>query len=223
MKKNENIMARVEQYKYKRGISYNTVDGSLYHGWKIFGTLCFIYYAFFAAMYFLAQILALTGAFGKGYEESIRLQFTTNFLPVAIATVITITGYVLTCLKKTKLAGCIAVIVGAVAYGISILSIIKLMKLVPGPEDNWFLGIPGKYYFYNFIPALLLVLSFGVLLSIDISARIKTNKVYNTVVENLYEKHSQETPDGITDSEWQAILSKSGAKYDKQFKEQEEK
>lgn len=213
MKKNENILKRVEQYKYKRGISFAETDGKFYKGLRIFATLMFIYFMAFNMLYVLAELMIL------GMEQVKFDAVKDAFLPIAICTVLIIAGYVLNC-TRLRLWGCFVCMPPLIINLIVFFRIVKQATGSSGVVDttSYILGMPPYFYYRHLIPTVLLLIAVIFMAAVDIRARVKNNKLYNHIMENLYVQYKAGNKSDLSDAEWQEFLDEyDPSGYKKQF------
>lgn len=217
MKKNANILKRVEQYKYKRGIVITDTNSSLYKAMRILATLSFIYLMAYNLLYISSQGIAL----GLGW-----IQMNQAFVPIIFCTAFIILGYVLNC-TKLKLWGCLVCIPSTI---INCVLFWGTFNPNGNSTDNivdatvpMLFGMPTKFYVRHIIPALLLLIFMVVMVVVDVSARIKNEKLYNHIMENLYVQYQAGKREAMSEEEWTAILNKYDASgYKNQFDENSE-
>ena len=68
-------------------------------------------------------------------------------------------------------------------------------------------GYISKFYWCHFIPAVILVILAVWLIVILIRAKVKTNKIYNMLVEGLYAQYGKKDGEKLTEAEWEEFLS----------------
>ena len=217
MKKNANILKRVEQYKYKRGISYATTDGKLYGAMRVCATLSFIYFMIFNGLYVLAQSMMI--GLGQTKFADVRA----SFVPITVCTALIIAGYVLNC-TRLRLWGCFLCIP---TLTVNLIVFTRTLLNASSGDvvdiSNYILGMPPLYYYRHLIPTVLLFIFFVAMLVIDIRARVKTNKLYIHITECLYEQYNSTDRTDLTDEEWEDFINNySSSGYKNQFEQNTE-
>ena len=187
MKKNQDILDRVEQYKYKRGIQFADKNGRLYGVMKICSLLSFIYFMVFNGLYILAQTMMVS--LGQNKFADIK----SSFIPITVCTVIIIVAFIL---SRTKLSffSSIAIIPPLVINLLVFTRTVASASGSNGVEDisNYILGMPPFYYYRHVIPTALLIIFFAVMAGIEIYAYIKNSKLYNHLAEGGYSNQFDE-------------------------------
>ena len=81
------------------------------------------------------------------------------------------------------------------------------------------MGFKVSYFWRHFAPLLILVILMAVTTVIAVRARIKTEKQYKKVLDNLYALYSLNSDD-ISDEQWEAFLEEyDPTDYKKIYKE----
>ena len=217
MKKNKNILKRVEQYKYKRGISFADTDSASYKFMRVLATLSFAYLMFFNTMYILGQIFNFVTGQGERVNKN-------AFIAITISTAVIIIGYVLNC-TRLRLYGSFTMILPAITNFIFFRHAFNPNASSDGVLDttNFILGMPPRFYVRHFIPVVLLLIAAIVMIIIDIRARVKNNRLYNHIMESLYVQYRSGDKADMSEEEWQEFInSYEPSPYKKQFAENEE-
>lgn len=217
MKKNPNILKRVEQYKYKRGIHIIDTDSGIYTFMRVLTTIAFIFTMFCNGLYIMGQLINLS----SGEKSSINMP---AFIAISIGTAVIIIGYVLNC-TRFKLWGALALIIPQITNYIYFHHAFNPNASTDGVVDttSFILGMPIRFYVRHFIPAVIMLIAAIVMVIIDISARIKNNKIYYHILDDLYSKYKAGSREDMNEAEWEEFLSNyEPSKYQKQFTENEE-
>lgn len=187
MKTNQEILNRVEQYKYKRGIQFADKNGKLYGAMKICSLLSFIYFMIFNGLFILAQTMMV--ALGQNKFTDIK----SSFIPITVCTVIIIAAYIL---SRTRLSfiGSVAIIPPLVINLLVFTRTVANASNSKNVEDisNYILDMPPFYYYRHVIPTALLIIFFAVMAGIEIYAYIKNSKLYNHLAEGGYSNQFDE-------------------------------
>lgn len=208
MKKNENIIKKVEQHQNKRGIRYATHEGELYKFLKWFYGLVFAYNFVFSIFYILV-ILVSRESPGFDKEESMKF-----FTIVALATGGLVLGLILTIINKTRWHGRFIGIAALATIAIALYIAVGNSQSNSAVEITRLWGMPFYYYWRHGIPAVVGVLILLWMTFIDISAKINYNKLYKRIEDELYRLFRSQTDD-TSDENWQAFLKKSVAESKK--------
>ena len=201
MKMYESVLTRVRTVEQKNGINYAKTDGILYKTLRVIYSVIFFYTV-------IINLLFIAGMFLVRYG-------TDNFKSVKnlLVSVCVCTG-VMSFFKFKLTAG--------------IISVLPEILLIPlfGSAMKDTLGLFGfKYSFYwrHLAPLLLLVILTVILTVIAVRARVKTEKQYKKVTENLYKLYNVTVgneSDGITDEQWEIFLQTyDPTDYKKLFKQ----
>lgn len=189
MKKNPNILEYLEKYKYKYGISYAQEGGKLVKTLSIITIILWVYSFFMLALTILS--FSLNFSIGKtSYAEMGNVFITTIVCSVAMLAA----AVLFFC--KQKIVACIVFIVAE-----------TFVVLTYEPISVYGMGYVAGFYWKYAVPAILLVLFAAILLFILIRARVKTNKLYNMLVEGLYKQYGTRDGEKLTDAEWQEFLT----------------
>lgn len=205
MKMQESVLRRVRMVEEKNGIKYAKTDGKLYKTLRVLYTLVFIYTMGINLM-FIAGMLLVYGGTDKisGVLNSL--------ISVCVCSVLIIAGYVLSFFRFKLASG--------------IMSVIPEIFLIPVfgsvmRDDLGILGFTASFYWRHLIPLVLLVLLISASTIIAVRARVKTERLYKKVTDNLYNIYQSGGAD-ITDEEWERFLAEyDPTDYKKLFKSAE--
>ena len=75
------------------------------------------------------------------------------------------------------------------------------------PISVYGMGYLPSFYWKFLVPAIIFVLIAAILLVVLIRAKIKTNKIYDLLVEGLYKQYGTKDGEKLTDSEWEEFLT----------------
>ena len=190
MKMQESVLRRVRMVEEKHGITYAKTDGRLYKALRVSYTLLFIYTMGINLLFICGMLITRLGTDNfKGILNSL--------ITVIVCTVLIIAGYVLS-FTRFKLV---------VVFG-------SIMK-----DSLGVMGFKVSYFWRHFAPLLILVILMAVTTVIAVRARIKTEKQYKKVLDNLYALYSLNSDD-ISDEQWEAFLEEyDPTDYKKIYKE----
>ena len=206
MKMQENVLRRVRMVEEKNGIKYAKTDGKLY---KVLRVLYIITFAYTMGinLLFISGMLLVYG--GTDKFSSV----TNSLISVCVCTAVIIAGFVLSFFKFKLIAG--------------IMSIVPEIFLIPVfgsvMKDNLgFMGFTASFFWRHFIPLFLLVILVTATTVIAVRARIKTEKQYKKVADNIYRLYKESGAD-ITDEQWEEFLKEyDPTDYKKIFKANEQ-
>ena len=190
LKKYDSIMKRVRFLEEKRGISYARVGGKLFRGVTVVASIAWIYTFLMNLMFILSMSLALSIG-----------QADFSFVGNAFVTIC---------------VGCILMVLGAVLFFVRFKIIGSIVCFVPltfmvlsfanHMEDSLgFLGFKLSFYWRHAAPALILAIMLIWLFAIALRERVKTEKMYKNIVENLYNTYHK-GDDEITEEQWEEFL-----------------
>lgn len=192
MKKNTNILEYVEKYKYKYGISYATDGGSLVKTLGIITGVVWVYTFFMTMLFILGTAMNLKIGFAD-------FDYIANaFITIIVGAAVMIAGAALY-VCRLKIAGCAAVII---AQPFMVFSYSHLMKDASGISLNL------SFYWRHAVPAAVLALLAVWIIVVLIRAKVKTNKLYNTLVEGLYKQYGTKDGEKLTEQQWDEFLSR---------------
>ena len=202
MKMQESVLRRVRMIEEKNGIKYAKTDGKLY---KTLRGLYIITFAYTMAinLLFIAGMLLVYG--GTDNFKNVA----NSLISVCICTAVIIAGFVLSFFRFKFAAG-----VMSIAPEIFLIPVFgAVMK-----DDLGFMGFTASFFWRHFAPLALLVILMTATTVIAVRARIKTEKQYKKVTENLYKLY-QSTGGDISDDQWEEFLKEyDPTDYKKLFK-----
>lgn len=203
MKMQESVLRRVRMVEEKHGITYAKTDGRLYKALRVSYTLLFIYTMGINLLFICGMLVTKLGTDNfKGILNSL--------ITVIVCTVLIIAGFCLSFTRFKLVAGLLSAlpeIMLIVVFG-------ALMK-----DSLGVMGFKVSYFWRHFAPLLILVILMAVTTVIAVRARIKTEKQYKKVLDNLYALYSLNSDD-ISDEQWEAFLEEyDPTDYKKIYKE----
>lgn len=207
MKMYESVLTRVRTVEQKNGINYAKTDGILYKTLRVIYSVIFFYTV-------IINLLFIAGMFLVRYGTDNFKSVKNLLISVCVCTGVMLAGYVMSFFKFKLTAG--------------IISVLPEILLIPlfGNAMKDSLGLFGfKYSFYwrHLAPLVLLVILTVILTAIAVRARVKTEKQYKKVTENLYKLYNVTVgneADGISDEQWETFLQTyDPTDYKKLFKQ----
>ena len=203
MKMQESVLRRVRMVEEKHGITYAKTDGRLYKALRVSYTLLFIYTMGINLLFICGMLVTKLGTDNfKGILNSL--------ITVIVCTVLIIAGFCLSFTRFKLAAGLLSAlpeIMLIVVFG-------AIMK-----DSLGVMGFKVSYFWRHFAPLLILVILMAVTTVIAVRARIKTEKQYKKVLDNLYALYSLNSDD-ISDEQWEAFLEEyDPTDYKKIYKE----
>ncbi|MGN0492992.1 MAG: hypothetical protein ACI4F7_05025 [Acutalibacteraceae bacterium] len=207
MKMQESVLRRVRMIEEKNGIKYAKTDGKLYKTLRVLYTLVFIYTMGINLM-FVAGMLLVYGGTDKisGVLNSL--------ISVSVCTVLILAGYILSFFRFKLTAG-----IMSVAPEIFLIPVFgSVMR-----DDLGVLGFTASFYWRHLIPLVGLVILMTAATVIAVRARVRTERLYKKVTDNLYKIYQSNGTD-VTDEVWEQFLKEyDPMDYKKLFKESERK
>lgn len=189
MKMQESVLRRVRAVEEKNGIKYAKTEGKLYKTLRVIYIILFAY-TMAINLFFVAGTALV---YGKT-DNFINVQNTV--ISVCVCTAVIIAGFVLSFFRFKLAAGIISII-----PEILLISVFgSAMQDITG-----FMGYTVSFFWRHFIPLVLLVIIMTATTVIALRARIKTEKQYKKVMDNLYNIYKQSGTD-ITDEQWEEFL-----------------
>ena len=189
MKKNENILKYIENYKKKYDINYFNENTTKFKVLNVLTSISWIYSFFFMAF----SILSFSANFKHGvlnFSDFKRVYISTIICSVVM--VIAAAFYV--CKKR---------IIGLIAAVVTQPFVVLMYK----PMNVYGMGYKARYYFSYLVPAILVVLFAGILLFCLIRAIIKNNRLYDQIIAELYKQHGTKNGEKLSEEEWQGFLN----------------
>lgn len=190
MKKNQIIMNRVEQYEYKKGISYLKTDGKFYLTLKV---LISIFFAWAISMNMLAVL-----SWGIRIGNESFKHVANEFFTLLSFGVLSIIGFVLI-FTKLKAAGLIVSIVT------SIFTIITYAPLLQ--DGTVILGYKTIYFTRHFIPYAMVTILAMLMFVVVLIEYFKYNKNYKRIEKNLNTEYSLMRENENLDITWEEYLN----------------
>ena len=202
MKMQESVLMRVRMIEEKNGIKYAKTDGKLYKTLRVLYIITFAY-TMAINLLFIAGMLLVYG--GTDNFKNVA----NSLISVFICTAVIIAGFVLSFFRFKFAAG-----VMSIAPEIFLIPVFgAVMK-----DDLGFMGFTASFFWRHFAPLALLVILMTATTVIAVRARIKTEKQYKKVTENLYKLY-QSTGGDISDDQWEEFLKEyDPTDYKKLFK-----
>ena len=205
MKMQESILRRVRAVEEKNGIKYAKTDGRLYKTLRVFYIILFAYTTAVNLLYIAGMTYVYLGT--DNFKNVVN-----SIVTVSICTALIAVGFVLSFFRFKLAAG--------------IISIVPEIFLIPVfgialSDSRGFLGFKASFYWRHFAPLALLVILMIFTTVIAVRARIKTEKQYKKVTDNLYKLYRQNGND-ISDEQWEHFLNNyDPTDYKKLFKAEE--
>lgn len=189
MKKNTNILEYVEKYKYKYGISYAVDGGKLVKGLTTATSIVWVYSFIMLALSILSFAMNFQG--GKlDYNK-----FSNVFITTIVCTVAMVAAAILF-IYKQKIIGLAAAIITQ-----------PFIVLAYEPISVYGIGYVAGFYWKYLVPAIVFVLFAAILLFVLIRANVKTNKLYNMLVNGLYKQYGKKDGETLTEEQWNEFLT----------------
>ena len=189
MKKNTNILEYVEKYKYKYGISYAVDGGKLVKGLTTATSNVWVYSFIMLAL----SILSFAMNFQGGRLDYNKLS--NVFITTIVCTVAMVAAAILFICKQ-KIIGLAAAIITQ-----------PFIVLAYEPISVYGIGYVAGFYWKYLVPAIVFVLFATILLFVLIRANVKTNKLYNMLVDGLYKQYGKKDGETLTEAQWNEFLT----------------
>jgi len=190
MKMYEGVLARVREIEKKRGIKYATTDGNLYKALRILYTVTAIWVFLMNLFFVLGFVIMYSGT--DNMSEALN-----SIITVSACTLCIIAGYVLNCVK--------------LHIPSLVLNVVPSCFLIPVfasflKDSLGFLGFKASFYWRHGVPLVLLVLFIVWLSVIALRAKVKTEKQYKKVTENLFSIYNVNSEENVTAEQWEEFL-----------------
>lgn len=187
MKMYEGVLAKTRDWEYKRGIKYLDSESKTYKALSVF-------YVIFTVYAMLMNILVILGFALTGRDTDI-------IITVGVCSLIIIAGFVL---NRFKLF-----ITGAVvSIAPMVLLNVVFARLMEADFGTGFLGLKWSFYIRHLAPMAIMTLLLVAMTVIAVGARVKLQKHYKGVVENLFNTFKAENPEksNVSEEEWEKYL-----------------
>ncbi len=189
MKKNKNVLNYVEKYKNKYGIKYSIDGGKLVNALSAVCGVIFVY-AFLMTLLFVLGT-SLTTDFGN-----IKSDFLNAFITICIAAAVALAGFVLNICRKKFLGS----LFYAIAQPFTFLAFWHITR-----DSAGFLNV--SFYWRHGVPAAVLFALSIWLIVLLVRAEIKTDKLYNRLLQALYIQYGTKDGEKLTEEQWQEFLN----------------
>lgn len=187
MKMYEGVLAKTRDWEYKRGIKYLDSESKTYKALSVF-------YVIFTVYAMLMNLLVILGFALTGRDTDI-------IITVGVCSLIIIAGFVL---NRFKLF-----ITGAVvSIAPMVLLNVVFARLMEADFGTGFLGLKWSFYIRHLAPMAIMTLLLVAMTVIAVGARVKLQKHYKGVVENLFNTFKAENPEksNVSEEEWEKYL-----------------
>lgn len=171
MKKNQSIINRVEQYEFKRGISYIKSNGKFFVTLKIFLSIFFAWAITMNLLTVLSWSIRINTDSFKYISDA--------FYTMVIFTAISILGFIL-CFTKFKTIGLFTSICS------SIFTIIVYAPLLEDATQTF--GYKTIFYTRHLIPHAMIVCMALIMIFVILVEFYKFSATYKKIEKNLYEE-----------------------------------
>lgn len=190
MKKNANILEYVEKYKNKYGIDYAKDGGGLVSTLSVISYIVWIYTFFMTALFIFSTCMMI----GVGNADFDYIA--NSFITICIGTGVMILGAALY-LCKQKILGAAATIV---AQPVMVMAYFHITR-----DSAGFLN--ASFYWRHAVPAAILLCLAVWILVVLIREKIKTNKLYDMLVDGLYKQYGKKDGETLSEEDWQEFLT----------------
>lgn len=192
MKKFQGVLNRVRELEQKKGIVYAKSDGTLCKTLKVLYTIAGIWTLLINSIFILGFVLLYGGTENFNDVKNIIVW-------VSLATATLVIAYVLSFFKLHLTSGVISVI----------SQVVILVVFASISRDyTYVLGFKPYFYWRHLIPIVLMLIFKVWITIICLREKIKTDKLYKKIIENLYDKYSTDfkMENEITEEQWIEFL-----------------
>lgn len=192
MKKYDSILKRVAKAEEKLGVSYAKTDGKLYKTLRIFNTV-------FIGYLLAINLITFLSFFMQKHYSGVEYVSAKSLILLYILTALELLGLILNFCKFP-----------IISNAISILPLPVFTKYFADlcESPSGILGYISEFYVRHFISYVLILIFSGIMLFIAIRQRVKTNRLYKKISNNLYENYKN--GDGemldVSDGDWENFL-----------------
>lgn len=189
MKKNQNILDYVDKYKEKYGIKYADNGSPLIKGLGVTAIIVWCY----SLIILLTSVFSFIINFKSGLLDYTNLK--SVFITTVACSVLMIISAVFYVVNKKVIASAVAIITQLAAV------------LTYMPISVYADGYMASFYWKFAIPAALITLIAVAISFILIRAAIKTNKIYNSLVDGIYNQYGSKDGQKLSEKQWQEFLN----------------
>lgn len=194
MKKYDGVLKRVRALEQKKGITYAKPDGKLCKSLRVVYTVVFAY-TMAINLLFIAGML-ITAEAGTVLMSDVL----NSILTVSVCSLFVIVGLVLMYCKFYLTSG--------------IMSVIPLIFLIPvfavrlKDDLEGIFGYKYSFYWRHFVPIVIMIILMVWMTVLTQRAKIKTDRMYKKVTENLFNmyKVSDDETENISEEQWNEFL-----------------
>ncbi len=189
MKKNQNILNYVDKYKEKYGIKYADNGSPLINGLGVAAIIVWCY----SLLILITSVFSFILKFKSGIFA--YTDFKSVFITTVACSVLMIISAVFYVINKKVIASVVAIIT-------QLASVLTYM-----PISVYADGYMASFYWKFVIPAALIILIAVAISFILIRAAIKTNKIYNSLVDGIYNQYGSKDGQKLSEKQWQEFLN----------------
>lgn len=193
MKMEENILKKVDEYEYKKGISYATVDSKYYKKINIAFIIVFAYNT-------IVNLLFVLGYFM--FDNPKKSISKGSFYTVFVLAIILVGAFCLTFVKKYIWPYIVSMALTLFSCTGICITTAKCLK----GDAHLF---TARFYYAHLVPLVIFV---GLMLWLGIialRAYYRKSKTYKLILENIYMQYKNSDGEvNLTEKEWNEILKK---------------
>lgn len=199
MKKYDGVLKRVRILEEKKGIKYADTNGKLYITLKVLCIIAAIYGMATNLLFILGHILMYAGTNEMN-------EVTGKIVTVSVCTLAIIASLILNKFK-IYITGAVLNLLSAVFLTLQFANLLL--------DDLGFLGFKTSFYVRHLIPLALMVIFMVWLTIIALRAKIKTDRMYKKVTENLYNMYrvNEAEANVMSDDKWDEFLKSYNPYY----------
>lgn len=190
MKYKEFVNPIVDEFEYKKGISYVKTDSRVYISTRVVYILSFVY------KIFCSLILIAGMSFVKEpLEKSMRVN-------VISSAVLYMLAFVVMLFKVDFVSAIFNILAVILEMTVAIPGLVIYADAV---------SIQPSFYWKHLIPMLLVLITCGIMAYISVSAYFKRRRSRKTVLDKLYNENSEALKEG-GESAWEELLKSTALK-----------
>lgn len=203
MERYNGVLKRARALEEKKGIKYAKKDGSLYNTLNVLSILATIWGVLMNVLFALARYSDYSGT-------KVWIDVKGQLITVIICTVIIVATILLNKLKYLKKFKVFREVpCHIISASLNLITSLWLILLFAdlSRDELGFLGVKTFFYFRHLAPLALMSIFLIWMALLVLRAEIKTNKMYNKVLDNLYEAYLKDNDeDSVTDEKWEEYL-----------------
>ncbi len=185
MKFEANILQKVRDIEYKRGITYQRVEGRAYKTSKLLYVSAL---SFTLAIHFILAVWFLIAGSRAGDNSNLIILASVSGALLVLGLIFSNIKLYLPCF-----------IINLTTSLLLIVSYARIFEVIR------FMEYGAKFYWCHLLPLSIIIICNIIMLCIALNEKRRTKQMYNKVLNGLYEKYKK-LSDEVSNEEWQDFL-----------------